>query len=146
MISTQVIASSIGIALLVALVTSSVYWLSSGSDYFIVAVMCNLVAIVLAIAGWTGALWKKKDASFVPNTWGEWLVIFVGGFVFTIIFLSMDCGGSLPNFRPEFVCNGQPGISVIFTFAAVGMMAIALPSAVRAWILANFEENQRVDI
>ncbi len=139
--TTQLIASSIAIAFLVVLVTSSVYWLSSGVHYFGIAVISNLAAVVLAIAGWTGVLWKKKDASLAPNTWGEWLVMFVVGLIFTTIFLLRDCGGRLPIFHPDFVCNGDPGMSVIFTFAAVGMMAIALPSALRAWILANYEEH-----
>jgi hypothetical protein len=138
---TPIVASVIGIFALCVMVTSVVAWMSTEGDYLGIAVTCNLVAILIAIAAWTGALWKGKNKSYAPASGGEWLGIFAGGCVFTFIFLLMDCGGRLPAFHPKFVCDGNPGIGAIFTFGAIAMTAVALPSALRAWIISKFGDS-----
>ncbi|BBB68503.1 hypothetical protein UNDYM_4250 [Undibacterium sp. YM2] len=56
-----------------------------------------------------------------------------------MLFLMIDCGGHLPAFHPEFVCNGNPGMSIKLTLATLGLTVIALPSALRAFIIEKFD-------
>ncbi len=113
--------------------------MSGDTDYMTSAIYTNLVAIVFAYAAWSGILWQKSKSNlWRPVSWVEWLGVFAGSLVVTLAFLLIDCGGSLPIFHPKFVCDGHPGLSAIFTIGAIFMTVIAVPSAIRAWILEKF--------
>lgn len=140
----QLIASGIGIVLLLAIVTSTVAWLSNDADYLPSAVIFNSMAIVGAVAVWNGVFVSSgKNKSSGLESWTHWLGMFVVGAILSCIFLMIDCGGHLPGFHPEFVCNANPGISMAFTLGAIGLTVIALPSAVRAWLLAKLSDARK---
>jgi len=140
----QIVAAVIGLAVLCAIVTLGVAFISTDGNYMWSAVYSNLVAFVVTAAMWTGDIWGRPGSkSMRPESWGEWLGTFAGSLVFTLLFLLMDCGGRLPIFHPDFVCNGHPGISVVFTLGAILTTVVALPSAVRAWVLEKYGDASR---
>ena len=135
----QILASAIGLTFLCFIVTLGAAFVSADEDYISNAIFANLVAICFAAIVWTGVLWRKsKSNPKGPASWGEWLVVFAGGLGLTLVFLLIDCGGCLPIFHPKFVCAGHLGFSVIFTVGVICLTSIALPSAIRAWILEKF--------
>jgi len=140
----QAIASGIGIALLGAMVTLAAYWVSSAANFATTALLGNLIAIPFAGAAWTGVLWKRgKATSYEPESWIEWVAMFFVGLAMSALFVFMDCGWHVPLFRQEFICDGHPGFSAIFTFAAISVTFIALPSAARAWALEVLSKRQK---
>jgi len=139
----QILASAIGIIVLGVIVTTAVAWTSSDEVFVSAAVICNLWSIAVALAVWTGVLRSKKHKLDSPESWSpsEWLYFFPGGIFVSVIFLLIDCGGQLPVFHPQFVCNGHPGFGAIFTISTITMTAIALPSAIRAWLLSKLGDK-----
>lgn len=133
----RIAASATGLAGLFVIVTVLIAWAFSGKDYLTAAVICNLFAAAIALAAWNGLL-SRGDKSVGFNSCGEWLGCFFAGAVMTTIFALMDCGGELPSFHPEFACKGHPGIGMLFTVAAACLTVVALPSALRAWIIQRF--------
>ena len=136
---TNVVASVISIIFLCTLITCAVAWVSTDGDYFLGAVICNVVAIVFIVAEWKGLLSKGEIAP--PKSWGMWLGIFALGLVLSVVFIVIDCGGHFPVFHPKLICDGHPGFSLVFTFGALCLTAIALPNALRSWIILNFTNN-----
>lgn len=135
----QFVATVIGLAVLCVIVTLGVAFLSTDGNYVWSAICSNLVAFAVTAAMWAGDIWRWPESkTMMPESWGEWLGTFAGGLVFSLLFLLMDCGGRLPIFHPEFVCDGHPGISVAFTVGAILTTVVALPSAVRAWVLKKY--------
>lgn len=53
----------------------------------------------------------------------EWLQFFVGSAALSGVFVAMD------------IVVVHPGLSLVFTIAALSMAFIALPSAARAWLI-----------
>lgn len=87
------------------------------------AMIGNLIAVPAALSAWSGVLWKKvKDEAKDPTTSLEWIVIFFCAAFLSVIFVAID------------VEIRHPGFSFAFTFAAITMSFVALPSALRAWI------------
>lgn len=132
----QAAASAAGIVSICLLMTLGAAYTSSGSNFFSAAVVGSLIASATAAAAWAD---KSKYYSTGSLSCSDWVMMFPIGAVISMAFLWIDCGGRLPAFRPEFVCNGRAGISVIFTIAALCLTAISLPSALRAWILQKFD-------
>ena len=75
--------------------------------------------IPLALAAWSG----KLSRQWQPESWLEWLGIFVGAAALAAVFWLMDLGVK------------NPGLSVIFNLSTTGLAVIALPSALRAAVL-----------
>jgi hypothetical protein len=140
----RISASATGLAGLFVIVTVLIAWAFSGKDYLAAAVTCNLFMAVIALAAWNGLL-SRGDKSVGLNSCGEWLAGFFVGAVMTTIFALMDCGGELPSFHPEFACKGHPGIGMFFTVAAACLTVVALPSALRAWIIQRFAAESSME-
>jgi hypothetical protein len=131
----QIIANSAGAITLIGLVTLAT-WLVTTDDSFVqTALAVNAIAALVAIATWSGAIFRHKGVS-QPESWGEWVGMFLLGCAMSALFLFIDCGHHLPQVLGGTECDGHPGISVVFTFAAIAMTTIALPSALRAWLLS----------
>jgi hypothetical protein len=122
----QLIASAVGLALVVALVTALSYAFIP-NDVLRTSLFGTLFAIPTALAAWTGVLWRDKGKLIKgPDTWAEWIVVFLSSSTLALIFLSID------------IAVVHPGFSLIFTIGACSISVIALPSAVRAWLLRIF--------
>jgi membrane protease YdiL (CAAX protease family) len=133
----QAIATGAGSALLIALVTFTVSLLVRGESFLPTAVAANAFAGPLAVAAWSGALFRRKGGglNWRPESWMDWIGIFLVSSVMSALFLFIDCGHHLPSAFGGTECNGHPGISAVFTAAALTMTVIALPGALRAWLL-----------
>ena len=134
--SGQFAASAAGIVLIVCLVTPLVAWLIPTDSFAIVAIGANGIAILFAAAEWTGVLrrWETEPAPRPLSPW-EWIGVFFLSLAISVLFIFMDCGWHIPWPHEKFICDGHPGLSLIFTFAAVCLTIISLPSAVRAYLL-----------
>lgn len=131
----QVVATSAGGVALIGVVTIAT-WLVAAEDAFVQAALAaNAGAGLIAIATWSGALFRHKGVS-QPESWGEWVAMFFLGCIMSALFLFIDCGHHLPQVLGGAECDGHPGIGVVFTIAALAMAAISLPSALRAWLLS----------
>lgn len=62
------------------------------------------------------------------------------------LFLFIDCGHQLPPALGGAACDGHPGISVVFTLGALAVTAIALPSALRAWLIATLSPYDKGEV
>ena len=122
----QAIASGAGVALLVFLVAGAAHWYSP-ENFWPTAALAWAFTFLLAFVVWSGALWRGQHSVDAPKTWGEWVALFFGGTFLSALFLFIDLQ----------LADGDPGISAIFTMAAIAMTLIALPSALRAWLLAR---------
>jgi len=129
-------ASILGLMLLFTLVSAGVNWMSVEKDTLPAIIGMNSIAFVFAIATWNGTFDLKNEE---PTPWLGWLFIFLFGVAMSLLFLALDCGGHLPAFHPVFVCNGNPGISLKSTLGALGITVIALPTALRAFIIEKFD-------
>jgi hypothetical protein len=144
---TQIIASGIGMALLFLLVTSATYLFVPQEGFAATVLIWNGVAALTAVATWTGVLFsrKKEERTDQPQSWTEWVGLFLISLPLSGLFVLIDCGWHLPPGLGGTTCNGHPGISLIFTIAAVALSAIALPSALRAWLLQRLTPTPRSD-
>lgn len=84
------------------------------------AIFGNLVALPTALAAWSGALWKGAER---PANWREWIGIFFGAVALSAAFVAID------------IVLVHPGFSLAFTIGAIAISFVALPSALRAWML-----------
>lgn len=135
----QAIATGAGSALLIGLVAVVTSLLAHGDSFVPTALAANAFSGLVAIAAWSGALFRRSKGGspdVQPESWQDWVGIFFAAFLMSALFLFMDCGHHLPPALGGTECDGHPGISVLFTFSALAMTAIALPSALRAWLLA----------
>lgn len=134
----QIAASGLGLAVLAVMVTGALAWINNGAGTLSELCVMNALTACFAIAMWSGILWRHKGMGMGPDTWGEWLGLGSIALPISLLFLWLDCGYQLPTFRPGFECAPGGGITVVFTAAAIGMTAISIPSAIRAWMLARF--------
>jgi len=132
----QITATGVASASLLVLTTFVTWLLAPGESLAQTALATNASAGLTAFAAWSGALFRRKDVS-PPESWGDWVGVFFASSLLSGLLLSIDCGFHLPEGLGGEGCDGNPGISVIFTIAALSMMAIALPSALRAFLLAS---------
>lgn len=122
----QALASGAGVALLAFLVAVAAHWYAP-ENFWPTAGLAWAFTFLLAFVVWSGALWRCQHSADAPKTWGEWVVFFFGGTLLSALFLYIDLQ----------LTDGDPGISAVFTMAALAMTFIALPSALRAWLLAR---------
>jgi hypothetical protein len=138
----QALASGLGILFLTAIATTLARLVSSDGDFMSHAMIFNLFSIGFAIAAWTGVLFRSKRRELPqPVSWGMWLGMFPIGLAFSVLFLLMDCDWHFPFTEKGFHCEGHPGFGAIFTIGAILMTVIALPSALRDWILDRFKDR-----
>jgi hypothetical protein len=115
----NLIASTAGLALLLA-IDAGAAWFFDSDHFFATAVLGVVFTIPMAVAAWAGVLFSQG----CPESWLEWLGMFVVASVFSALFWWID--SSVRN----------PGPSFALTLAATGLAVIALPSALRAAVLA----------
>jgi hypothetical protein len=114
------IASAIALVALVGSVTFAAAIFSSGRDFLIAATAGNLVCTLTALAAWSGALWGGVELTMTCRAWIE--------FFFATAIISAVC-------VVIDIAIVHPGISLVFTSGALALSFIALPSALRAWLL-----------
>jgi hypothetical protein len=136
----QIIATAAGCVSLVGLVTGATWLVSSEESFAQVALVANAGAGLTAIAAWSGML-SQHNGGGTPETWAEWLAMFLVASVMSALFVFIDCGHHLPKVLGGTECNGHPGITVVWTVAALAMAAISLPSAIRAWLLSTLSSK-----
>ena len=129
------VASATGIMLLIGIVSVAAYLFASEKDFWFTAIAGHLFTVPLAVSDWSGSLRKSNtNDQAVPPSWQYWLVIFTVGLLTSTVFVLID------------FALVHPGFSLIFTIGAVAMTFIALPSAVRAWLLellSNYQDGRR---
>lgn len=134
----QIIATGAGSIFLLALVTGCV-WLLDPDGFVPTAIIANAIALLVAFANWTGVLYERGGGRRHPpiESWQGWIGMFLVALILSTYFLWIDCGWHLPPVLGGTACERRPGLDLIFTVAALAMAAIALPSALRAWLLAR---------
>jgi hypothetical protein len=106
------------------MVSVAAFLFSSDRHFWITAIAGYLFTVPFAISAWSGSLWKRNAADTPsPPSWQDWVGMFFVGLVISAFFVAID------------VAVVHPGFSLIFTIGAVAMTFIALPGAVRAWVL-----------
>jgi len=135
--SAQFVASTVGLAATVALVTAVVFWLAPREEFVSTALTCNAIAVATALAAWSGLLFRGKAAESPehPDRWTDWLALFALSSLISALFLFIDCGWHLPLLLGGRECDGHPGITLALTIGVVALASISLPSALRAWLL-----------
>lgn len=113
-------ATFVGALLLVVLVVGTAATFAKANDVWFCTIGGLLFTVPFALSFWHGRL--GLDASS-PKSARDWLLLFAGSVAMSGAFIAID------------LLVVHPGISLIFTFAAVAMAFIALPSAARAWLL-----------
>ena len=90
------------------------------------------IATFFALVVW----YVKSDRWGSMRSPGAWIGIFAIAIPISVLFVEIDCGGTLHVVGRTPTCaNYGGGISVVFTIAALALTAIALPSALRMWLL-----------
>jgi len=84
------------------------------------AIFGNLIALPTALAEWNGVLGK---GAYSPPSWREWIGVFFGAGALSAAFVAID------------VALVHPGFSLFLTIGALAITFVALPSALRAWML-----------
>jgi hypothetical protein len=103
---------------------------SDVQHFWVSAIVGNLFVVSTAIGAWSGALWKNREhETQAPTTWRHWIGIFFAAIVVSGIFVGID------------VAVVHPGIGLVFTFGALAMSFVALPSALRAWIMEKLSQR-----
>lgn len=124
----RLIATTIGLLLLIALVTLGAALVTSGRDFWSWAIAGYLFTVPFALGIWHEALPKDSQG---PQSPADWLASFVLSAVLSGIFIAID------------VAIVHPGLSLIFTLGALSMAFISLPSAARAWFLERRSANRK---
>ena len=118
------VASAIGLTLLVGMVSIAAFLFSPDRHFWVTAIGGYLFTVPFAIAAWNGVLWKRQaNEAQASNSWQEWVGMFFVGLVVSALFVAID------------VAVVHPGFSLVFTIGAISLAFIALPSAIRAWLL-----------
>jgi hypothetical protein len=120
----NLIASAAGLTLLLV-IDAGTAWLLDRDHFFATAVLGVVFTIPMAVAAWAGVLFSQGW----PESWLEWLGMFVVASVMSAIFWWID--SSVRN----------PGPSFALTLSATGLAVIALPSALRAAVLARLNAH-----
>ena len=124
------LASAIGIIALVAIVSVAVAFFSEPQQFWLSAIAANLFAVPTAIAAWNEGLWKKsKSDAQAPTTWGEWIGVFLIASLVSAVFVAID------------TTVDNPGLSLVFTIGALAISFVALPGALRAWIVEQLSRR-----
>jgi hypothetical protein len=134
----QIAATGMGLLVLAVIVTCALDWTNNDTTTLTELLVMNALAACFAILTWSGILSRSKGVDMGPTTWSEWLLLGIFGLPMALFFLWLDCGYRLPTFGPGFEFCPGGGFSVALTFAALGMTAVSIPSAIRAWMLARF--------
>ena len=114
------------------MVTAGVAFCRPGQNFVLYEILGCLLTIPMAFAMWTGAIGKIRDKQTeVPSNWIEWLKFLLVSTVASAVLLAIDI----------FICQGHPGISAVFTVGAIVMTIVALPCALRSWILDRLQLN-----
>jgi len=123
----QILASLVGLAMLLALILGATWAFAPAQDFKTISFLILAFAIPFALAAWSGLLFREKGSKDpVHIAWKEWLAVFAGGAVVSAIFVTID------------LLMVHPGIGLVFTIGAIALTAIALPSALRAWLLERW--------
>ena len=118
------VASAIGLAFLIGMVTLAAFLFSSGRHFWTIAIAGYLVTIPFAIAVWNDALWRHTtNGTQASASWRDWVGVFFAGLAVSMLFVALD------------MAVAHPGFSLMFTIAVVSLTFIALPSAIRAWLV-----------
>jgi hypothetical protein len=98
------------------------------------------IATLTAIAMW----FAKSDRWDWKGSAGMWIGIFFVSLPISVLFVEIDCGGTLHFAERTLICARYGGgISIVFTIGSLATSAVALPSALRAWLLDKLEPSGR---
>ena len=125
------LASAAGLTMLVGLVSAAACLFSPGQSFWFTAIAGCLLTVPFAMAAWNGSLWKPTDGLATPQpSWRDWVGVFFVDLALSGLFVAID------------LVVAHPGFSLVFTLGAVGLTFIALPSAVRAWLLERLGDHE----
>jgi len=96
------------------------------------------IATLTAIAIW----FAKSDRRDWGGSVGKWLGVFLVSLPISILFVEIDCNGTLHFAGGVLTCDHYGGgISIVFTLGPVATTAVALPSALRSWLMNTLGYN-----
>jgi hypothetical protein len=102
------------------------------------------IATLIAVALWY-AKTERWDSLQLLSPFG-WLVMFVISLPISVLFVEIDCSGTLHFIAGSLTCTQYGGgISIVFTMSALALTAVALPSALRAWLLTKLATPAAID-
>jgi len=120
----NVLASGVALLMLAAIVAlGAALVLPADEHRWPLAAVSYAALAPIGLWAWSGRMFNRKGSeSPEPQTWRDWVGLFALNLGLSVVFALIDMG------------LGHPGISLIFTIAAVSMTMISLPGAVRAWL------------
>jgi hypothetical protein len=123
------LASAIGVIFQAALVILTAATFTSGKNFLFCTIAGLLFTVSFALAVWHGKFWNGSKS---PRSAFEWLLVFALSLAITSIFILID------------VLVIHPGLSLLLTLGAMSVTFIALPSAVRAWMIVFLSERKHI--
>ncbi|MDQ1923734.1 hypothetical protein [Massilia pseudoviolaceinigra] len=126
----NVFATGVGLVMLCGLIVALIFTFLPESYHTVgMSVFCCAVTVPMALYYWIG----KGAVELGGDSWIGWLGVFFFGSLTSILFIAIDCDWRNPFGEETVSC--QPGLSAVFTLGALALTVIALPSALRAWLL-----------
>lgn len=107
-------------------------WVSPDQVYLPVLLIVEVVLTAFAQYMWV-QMAEKGPEGHLPLSWIG--VFVVSGFI-SALFVEIDCFGTLHFIEGRPICTKLGGgISIIFTLGAIAGALVALPLALRSWVL-----------
>ncbi|MDQ1833639.1 hypothetical protein [Massilia scottii] len=127
----NVFATGVGLVALCWLTVVLIFTFLPWSDHIVgTSVFWCAAMVAMALYFWSG----KGAVELGIDSWIGWLGMFFFGLLAFILLIALGCGWRNPFGEATVSC--QPGpIAVSFMPAALVLTVIALPGALRAWLL-----------
>jgi hypothetical protein len=111
-------------------------WVTPDTTSTWTLLIVETVATLLAQVTWVRISKEGPDAR-LPLTW---VGMFAMSAVLAVLFLEMDCAGTLHFTAARPTCDRLGGgMSIVFTLGAIAGVLISPPLALRAWLLRKLQ-------
>lgn len=125
----NLVATSVGLIALCGLDAVLIFSFAPELGRGFLSMVCYSVTVSIALYFWIG----KGAEELGVDSWLGWLCMFVIGALFSILFVAIGCDWRNPFIDETVSCT--PRFSLTWTMCALALTIIALPGALRAWLL-----------
>ena len=129
----RVIASSIGLLFLFCMIAFATRFLLPSENFWPIVIVACIMAFPFAIAVWKYADTGTDRPSL--TTWKQWLGMLLFGMAASAILIGID------------IAIAHPGRRLLLTTIGIVILTVmALPGAVRAWVLERLVKRYKVNL
>ncbi|NHZ36073.1 hypothetical protein [Massilia rubra] len=127
----NVFATGVGLVTLCGLIVALILTFLPEPEHIVgTSVFCCALTVPIALYYWIG----KGAVELGIDSWTDWLWLSLGFLLLFILFMAIDYG--LYNFSNKEIVPDQSGFVIgLSTFVVLGMALMALPGALRVWLL-----------